>query len=169
MRLFLLTVLLLAAALAAKAQNLFVSTWPASITEFTPDGMESIFTSGLNAPRGLAFDNAGNLFVADMFSGNIYKFTPDGVKITFASGLNSPRGLAVDSAGNVFVANGSGYITKFTPDGTPSSFASGLGFLKVWRLTARATCLWCGILSNSPPAKSLKLHQMERKASLLQG
>ena len=53
--------------------------------------MESTFASGLSAPVGLAFDSAGNLFVADCVSGIIYEFTPNGVESIFASGLESCR------------------------------------------------------------------------------
>ena len=91
---------------------------------------------------GLAFDSAGNLFEADVNSGNIYEFTPDGTRSTFASGLNGPFGLAFDSAGNLFEADEvSGNIYEFTPGGTRSTFASGLFSLTDWPLTARATSL----------------------------
>src|SRR6266566_4101932 len=70
---------------SAPAQNLFVSA--GNIYEFTPAGVRSTFASGLDGPEGLAFDSAGNLFVADTFtSGAIYKFTPDGMRSTFALG-----------------------------------------------------------------------------------
>ena len=82
---------------------------------------------------GLAFDRAGNLFVAAGFSfgkndkaGTIYKFTPTGVRTTFASGLNSPFALAFDSQGNLFVAD-SGYGYDFSLDAAVYKFApSGL-------------------------------------------
>src|SRR5437870_834881 len=66
---------------SAPAQNLFVSGGDpgnGKIFEFTPDGVETTFASGLNSPQNLAFDSEGNLFVVD--SGAIYKFTPDGVR-----------------------------------------------------------------------------------------
>jgi sugar lactone lactonase YvrE len=110
---------------SAPAQNLFMSSNDGQtgvIFEFTPDGTQSTFASGLSNPQGLVFDSSGNLFVAD--SGAIYKFSPDGVRTTFALGLSGPIGLAIDSADNLFVADGA--IYKFTPEGVRSTFASGL-------------------------------------------
>ena len=54
----------------ASAQNLFAVD-VTSIDEFTPNGVRSTFASGLNNPQGLAFDRAGNLFVADAGSGAV--------------------------------------------------------------------------------------------------
>jgi len=86
---------------------------------------------GYDAPRGMAFDPAGNLFVANPWAGDIVKFTPEGRWSTFASGLVHPFGLAFDTAGNLFVADvqsdqTSGLIVKFSRDGSRSTFASGL-------------------------------------------
>src|SRR5437588_2602916 len=70
---------------SAPAQNLFMSSNDGQtgvILEFTPDGTQSTFASGLSNPQGLVFDSSGNLFVAD--GGAIYKFSPDGVRTTFA-------------------------------------------------------------------------------------
>ena len=121
---------------SASAQNLFVSGSDANggkIFKFTWDGVQSIFASGLDDPHALAFDGAGNLFVA-VNGGIIYKYQPNGVRSTFASGLDYTHALAFDSADNLFVANfsggvphmGTGTVYKFTPDGTQSTFASGL-------------------------------------------
>ena len=109
----------------ASAQNLFaVDLNNGNIDEFAPNGVRSTIAFGLNYPAGLAFDQAGNLFVAD--GGAIDKFTPAGVRTTFASGL-SPRGLTFDNAGNLFVTDaGSGAVYKFTPAGVRTTFASGL-------------------------------------------
>src|SRR5437667_8252215 len=80
---------------SAPAQNLFVSSDAAggNIYEFTPNGVQSTFASGLSG--ALAFDKAGNLFVLN--GGNIYKITPAGLRTTFASGLGRVTDLAVDS------------------------------------------------------------------------
>ncbi len=120
---------------SASAQNLFAvgvdpttGGFNGSIDEFTPNGVRSIFASGLTSPFALAFDRRGNLFVADAGSGAVYKFTPAGVRTTFALGLSVTVGLAFDSAGNLFATEFySGQIYKFTPNGVRSTFASGLG------------------------------------------
>jgi sugar lactone lactonase YvrE len=101
-----------------------------SVFKFTPTGMRSTFASFdiSSIPAGIAFDTAGNLFVADTGTGTIFKFTPTGSQSTFASGLTSPYGLAFDGSGTLFVADGSsGAILRFTPSGVKSTFASGLG------------------------------------------
>src|SRR6188472_566327 len=122
---------------SAPGQNLFVSSdaGGGNIYEFTPNGVRSTFASGLTG--ALAFDKAGNLFVADRGNGAIYKIAPAGVRTTFASGLDLPTALAFDRTGNLFVTtgdqdddgfpiNGSGKIYKLTPNGVRTTFASGL-------------------------------------------
>ena len=51
----------------AQAQNLFVADFSNnSIEIFNSSGSESVFAnSGLDGPMGLAFDNAGNLYVGN--------------------------------------------------------------------------------------------------------
>ena len=63
---------------------------------------------GSTCPDGLAFDAAGNLYVAN--SGNttvlkktVSEVTPAGVVSTFATGFDEPDGLAFDAAGNLYV------------------------------------------------------------------
>src|SRR6266516_1445070 len=120
---------------SAMAQNLFVTAGlfgdnSGNIYKYTPNGVRSTFAAGLSSPGDLAFDTAGNLFVAETGngsrgSGSILKFTPGGVRSTFVLGLNGPIGLAFDSAGNLFVADSTA-IYKFTPAGVRTTFASGL-------------------------------------------
>jgi DNA-binding beta-propeller fold protein YncE len=115
-------------ACSVRAQNLFVSVYPSHIYEFTPSGAQSIFASGLT-PQGLAFNSAGDLFVANapiIGASNIKEITPGGVISTFATGLAYPQGLAFNSAGDLFVVDAGGsdsYIYKYTPGGARSTFA----------------------------------------------
>jgi sugar lactone lactonase YvrE len=123
---------------STQAQNLFVSKFgnmgPATIAEITPGGQTTTFVNLVSVPSaepyGLAFNSAGDLFVADSISGNIYEFTPTGTRSTFASGVSSVEGLAFDSAGNLFASQycNWGNIYKFTSSGVRSTFATiGLG------------------------------------------
>ncbi|MGE3817822.1 MAG: FG-GAP-like repeat-containing protein [Isosphaeraceae bacterium] len=80
---------------------------------------------GLSAPNNLAFDAAGNLYIANRAANNIRKVTPTGVVSTFASGLNGPAALAFDAAGNLYVANAANNtVSKVTPAGVVSTIIS---------------------------------------------
>jgi DNA-binding beta-propeller fold protein YncE len=61
----------------------------------------------LNSPEGLAFDGAGNLWVANAGSNKILELNPSNgsVQATITSGLNEPTRLAFDSSGKLYVAN----------------------------------------------------------------
>jgi sugar lactone lactonase YvrE len=107
---------------------------------------DSSLSSGFNVH--LAFDAAGNLYVADPGNNRVRKITPDGIISTFAgtgfSGYSGDGGLAtnamlsdpdsvtVDNQGNVFIADvGNQVIRKVDATGVISSFArpSPFGFL----------------------------------------
>src|SRR5206468_3027270 len=112
---------------SASAQNLCVSGRDASggeIFKFTWDGGQSIFASGLYKPSDLAFDSAGNLFLADnsignIYQGSIYEYKPNGSRATFAvlDPSDRPAGLAFDSMGNLFMADLGGNIYKYDSPG----------------------------------------------------
>lgn len=95
------------------------------IYEITTNGTLSTFASG-GSPVALAFDGAGNLFVANALSNNITKFTPGQSKSTVAS-MSTPEGLAFDSRGNLFVTDGAGgNLLEITPGGIMTTNFSGL-------------------------------------------
>lgn len=94
--------------------------------------------------RGVAVDNAGNLYVADTGNDTIRKIASGGVVTTLAgtagvSGaadatgsaaqFNGPSGVAVDSAGNLYVADtGNDTIRKITSGGVVTTLAGNPGF-----------------------------------------
>jgi DNA-binding beta-propeller fold protein YncE len=97
-----------------------VSASSPSVSTFIPA------TFGLSGPTFSAFDNQGNLYVADSGTNAVSKITPQGAVSVFASsGLNDPYGLAFDAAGNLYVANdGNSTVSKVTPQGVVSTFVS---------------------------------------------
>jgi sugar lactone lactonase YvrE len=146
LRTFLSLSVVFALATTAYAQNLYVSVngaicgfncseFSGSISEYTPDGMQSTFASDLARPRGLAFDSSGNLFAAvnrhgpptPQYQGRILKFPPLGHQSVLSNvALSIVEGLIADSGGNVFAMADSASSTigdisniyKFAPDGT---------------------------------------------------
>ncbi len=75
----------------------------------------------LNMPKGLAFDQAGNLYIADSGNHRIRKVAPNGIITTVAgiglrgyssdgelateAQLMNPRDVAVDASGNIYIAD----------------------------------------------------------------
>jgi hypothetical protein len=81
------------------AGNLFVGyggsgAGQGGVVEITPGGGITTIATGLYGPNYLAFNTAGDLFVADDGSGNVVEITPGGSESTFASGLGNATGLA---------------------------------------------------------------------------
>jgi trimeric autotransporter adhesin len=94
----------------------------------------------LNSPRGVAVDNAGDLYIADSGNNRIRKVTAAGMISTVAGNgsagysgdggpanvaqLNLPAGVAVDTAGNLYIAEIFNYcIRKVTTAGVISTVA----------------------------------------------
>lgn len=84
-----------------------------NIQIFTTEGefVKKWETQGFNAPRGIAIDKSGNVFVCNA-QGNILKLTSSGQFISkFGTpgsdpgSMASPHGIAVDSIGRLFVAD----------------------------------------------------------------
>ena len=99
--------------------------------------------AALNQPAEVAFDGAGNLYVAELGGHRVRRITPGGVISRFAgtgtpastgdnapatsAALNAPIGLAADSKDNVFIAeSGGARIRKVDAAGTITRVA-GIG------------------------------------------
>jgi trimeric autotransporter adhesin len=97
-------------------------------------------TASLNAPRGLARDTAGNLYIADSGNHRIRRIDTDGVITTIAGDgtatstgdgdaatsatLNSPAGVAADAIGNIYIAeSGGNRVRMIAVNGTISTVA----------------------------------------------
>jgi sugar lactone lactonase YvrE len=90
-------------------------------------------------PYGVAVDERGNVYVADMLNFTLRKITPSGVVTTLAglakargsadgtgslARFSNPEGVAVDREGNVYVADTSNQaIRRITADGKVSTVA----------------------------------------------
>jgi DNA-binding beta-propeller fold protein YncE len=96
-------------------------------------------TARFGAPRAVAADIAGNVYVADTDNHVIRKINPAGMVTTLAgragergkadgradaARFSEPRSIAVDAAGTIYVADtGNGTIRQITPDGVVSTIA----------------------------------------------
>lgn len=108
-----------------------------------PEGTGLLFAT----PVGMAEDNAGNLYVADMGNSRIVKLSPDGVVLarlgTLGTGpgqFDLPFGVAVDGEGNLLVSDtANSRLQKFTGDftfisqwGTPGSGDGPMPVARCW-------------------------------------
>ena len=116
----------------------------AKIFQYNLAGAQVNSFGNFSNPRGLAFNSAGDLFVANNFFPNdntvqatIKEITSGGNRITLGHLPNNSfaAGLAINSSGDVFVMGGApggagaSTIFEFTPGGTRSVFGTvpGLG------------------------------------------
>jgi sugar lactone lactonase YvrE len=146
-----------------------------SIYEYTPTGVQSLFASELSAPRGVAFDGLGNLFVANTtfddpsqtFQGTIVKITPDGVQSLFATiaGNVILEGLAFDRASNLFVIvvdandlHSASTIYKITRGGVQSTFGT-LPFLSLGLAFDGAGNLFAATVGDPTVANSAAIYK----------
>ena len=147
-----------AALVADAGGNLFVAdSQNHAIRKITTNGVVTTFAGQLgvagsangagaqfNSPSGLAFDQAGNLYVSDTGNNLIRKITHSGAVSTFAgvagaggfldgatgSALfSSPLGIAVTPNGTVYVADSGNHCIRKISGGTVSTFA---GMPQVW-------------------------------------
>jgi sugar lactone lactonase YvrE len=143
-------------ALDGTGNLLFADRWNSRVRMISPEGIITTVAgigkdgfagdggpataARVKGPHGVAFDGAGNLFIADTVNQRIRKVTPDGIITTIAGDgkegfagdggpataarFNSPQGLAVDLAGNLFIADlFNQRIRKISLDGTITTVA----------------------------------------------
>jgi uncharacterized delta-60 repeat protein len=113
-----------------------VYTYAGSGIQGSTDGIGTV--ASFSAPRGIALDAMGNIYVADTNNNKIRKIDGTGLVSTFAgSGIqgttdglgtlasfNSPIEITIDSAGNLYVTDANNNkIRKITPTGMVSTLA----------------------------------------------
>jgi class 3 adenylate cyclase/sugar lactone lactonase YvrE len=97
----------------------------------------------LSAPRSLAFDGQGNLYIADSLNGRVRRLAPDGTISTIAGGglggirdgdparnatLQGSFAIAADAAGNVYIADaGHNRVRRVSAAGGLISTVAGNG------------------------------------------
>lgn len=153
-----------------KATFTTLITTPRAIEGLTGDNYRNLYTGGsgtppcpvwqinLNNPKlvevgfvkpasgncgfsGIAFDEAGNLYVADGGAGTIYFFNPS-VKnpptaAVFASGVPGTNGLAFDRRGNLWTGDGTtgqGRVWKITSPGANCTASPAVNCTEVFRI-----------------------------------
>ena len=105
-------------------------------TSVKADSLTKLAT-GLSTPNGLAFDSAGNLFIANWSNGTIAVLpkatgTIFGTSVSadtlagVTSGLSLPEGLAFDSSGNLYIAGFGNGTVSVLPGATGSVFGSNV-------------------------------------------
>src|SRR5690242_7888127 len=95
---------------------------------------------------GIAFNDIGDLFVADGAGARIFSFTPDAanppvVSTPFASGTPGANGLAFDDKGNLWAGDGTtgeGRVWKITGPGANCSSTPAVNCEEVFRIQPMA-------------------------------
>ena len=124
------------------ATNIITTVAGSGGTTFSGDGLPAI-DAALNAPRGLAFDAAGNLYIADSGNHAIRMVSAATQRMSTVAGtgalgfsgdngpankaqLNYPLGVAVDSAGNLYIADSQNFRIRKVSNGVITTIA-GIG------------------------------------------
>ncbi len=106
-----------------------ISTYAGTTTSGTAIGDGGPATSAHLSPQGLAFDSAGNLYIADTLNGRIRMVNPGTGIITTVAGtspgpsqgdgglatsatLNGPMGIALDPEGNLYIADDGAFLVR---------------------------------------------------------
>jgi DNA-binding beta-propeller fold protein YncE len=118
------------------SQTLYVSNYPASITEYkyaTTTPYQTITGGGLTDPFGLAVDSSQNLYIADFGAAKVFEVKAGTTTVTDLglSDLTEPIGVAIDkSNGDLWVTDGSGDKVNVYAAGstTPSHTITGFAF-----------------------------------------
>jgi sugar lactone lactonase YvrE len=107
----------------APSGDVYVTDLNGSVFRFAPDGtLLGTFGQGLETPRGIAVDRAGNVLVADRDQFRVAVFSPTGellrtISRPLAQGALYAMDVAVDPSGDIWVLTDGSGLMKFSPGG----------------------------------------------------
>ena len=87
-------------------------------TNYVNAGVVTLVSAGVDLPRNVTVDSAGNVYVADTGNFEVEKWTPSGQTLSFlfSDGLYGPAGIAVAGSFNVYVTDlGNEAVKEWTP------------------------------------------------------
>jgi sugar lactone lactonase YvrE len=97
---------------------------PVSLFRLGADGQLQDVTGEITNPTGLAFDEAGQLFVTSRNDGTVYRVTKFDEAIPFAHNLGIATGLAFDRQGGMYVGDRAGTIHRVNSIGESHEWAT---------------------------------------------
>ena len=111
----------------AKYSSDFTSNTEVRIQTVAGGSSDSNNNQTLRYPRGVYADNEGNLYVAQIYDGNIKKYAPgDLIGEILISGLSQPIDVSVAVNGDIYVLEHEAHrVTKFSSDGSGGIVVAG--------------------------------------------
>jgi len=124
----------------------------------------------LDYPDGMAFDQDGNLYVANLGNDTIVKIDPAGNATLFSDDqelIAAPGGLAIDGAGNLFVAN---YVThtisRFRLDTGAGEVFAGPDTSKIFSPNDLKLSRGGGLIAAGKPGKVVRIDALGQMTQL---
>ena len=111
----------------AKYNSDFTSNTEVRITTVAGSSPDSNNNQTLRYPRGVFVDNAGNLYVAQVYDGNLKKYAPGDIEgEILISGLSQPIDVSVDVNGDIYVLEQEAHrVTKWSSEGSGGTVVAG--------------------------------------------